>query len=673
MKHISRRQFLVGSTVTGLAMAYPQITRALSIPANVRTGTLEDVEHVVILMQENRSFDHYFGTMQGVRGFSDPYPAPVKSVDGVAENDVFTQHNTSQPGPKHIAPFPLNARRHFEHMRVEGTPHSWPDAQLAWDNGRLDHWPDAKQLHSMGYFEQQDIPFQFALANAFTVCDAYHCSFQGGTNPNRLFLWSGTNDGLAKNGGPAIGNSHDNLPEKGGAADDYTWTTYPERLQAAGIDWMIYQDMEDNFTDNPLVGFKAYRDAAALRPDANDELRKRALSTRTLAQLKQDVLNDKLPAVSYIIATAAGSEHPGPSSPAQGAAYTADVLDALTANPQVWAKTVLFIMFDENDGFFDHVPPPAPPSVDPQKPDSFAGHSQISTLGEYHLHTSLADQKQEREALKARPYGLGPRVPAYVVSPWSRGSKVCSEVLDHTSVIRFLELRFGVAEPNISAWRRAVCGDFLSAFNFADPNNAQFPMLPEPYQDAVRAATYTERTLPPVPEHPLPVKQHIGQKKKCPSLYNLEVTEKSDEQQRLSKIELHNRGSRALVVHIYDRLNLDAIPKRYTLAGNNKLDAEWLRHDGRFDIQLMGPEGFHRRIKGETGNGQIKLERQRNSLELSTTINGLYYYVGQSDKLIPLPSNSVVTIKPDENKCYDITVLNQEKSVMRQFAGRLPS
>ena len=83
-------------------------------------------------------------------------------------------------------------------------------------------------------------------------------------------------------------------------------------------------------------------------------------------------MNGSLPQVSWIVATAEGSEHPGPSSPAQGADYTSKVLDALTANPDVWSKTVLIINFDENDGFFDHVPPPAAPSyatwdADPSK------------------------------------------------------------------------------------------------------------------------------------------------------------------------------------------------------------------------------------------------------------------------------------------------------------------
>lgn len=673
MKNLTRRQFLVGSTLSGLALSYPQIVKALSIPAAVKAGSIQDVEHVVIFMQENRSFDHYFGTMPGVRGFSDPYPVPLQPIAGLTERDVFTQLNTTQEGPELVSPFPLNTRKDFASMRIEGTPHSWPDAQYAWDNGKMDRWPDAKQLHSMGFYQQADIPFQYALANAFTICDAYHCSMQAGTNPNRLFLWSGTNDGLALKGGPAIGNSHDNLPENGGAPDDYDWLTYPERLQEAGVSWMIYQDMADNFTDNPLVGFKAYREAARSNDETN-ELKKRALTTRTLQQLKQDVVSNNLPSVSYIIATAAGSEHPGPSSPAQGAAYTADVLDALTANPEVWSKTVLFIMFDENDGFFDHMPPPAPPSVDPKQPGQFLGHSQIPTLGEYHLYQSDADLKQEREELVGRPYGLGPRVPAYVISPWSRGGKVCSEVLDHTSVIRFLELRFGVAEPNISPWRRAVCGDFMSAFNFIDPNHSVIPDLPMPYDDAQRAAILPGRSIPPIPSQPQKPAQFSGQKIRTAALYEIEVEEVGFHGQAAVQFEIRNKGNRAFVIHVYDRLALDSPPKRFTMAAHNQLLVEWPLHDAGFDLQLMGPEGFHRRLKGKIGSiAAIKLELQRNYLLLSTKISGLFYCLGQSEVAKSLLPGVIKKINVDEHGAYDITVFSGDHSMLRQYAGRLKS
>jgi phospholipase C len=347
---LDRRRLLLAG---GAAALPPAIARAMAIDARVRTGTIRDVEHVVVLMQENRGFDHYFGAMAGVRGFADRFPIPLEGG-----RTVWLQGGAGGPGRSpYVAPFPLETDRTFAHMRVEGTPHNWTDAQAAWDNGRMDRWPAAKGEHAMAYYRAEDIPFQYALAEAFTVCDAYHCSMQVGTNSNRLFLFTGSNDPLGRGGGPSLDNSYDSLPSKGGPKDAYSWTTYPERLTAAGVSWRVYQDMADNFGDNPLEGFRAYRDSLAGAPGSDPRLARDALTTYTLDRLRADVMADALPQVAHIIAPAKASEHPGPSSPAQGADYTARVLDALTANPEVWSRTVLFLMFDENDGYFDHVPP----------------------------------------------------------------------------------------------------------------------------------------------------------------------------------------------------------------------------------------------------------------------------------------------------------------------------
>jgi phospholipase C len=509
----NRREFLRAAASAGAGIGVmlfpPAIQRALAIGPNRCTNTLEDVEHVVILMQENRSFDHYFGTLRGVRGFGDRFPIPVPDSGGIVNKTVWYQAGDPATGPGVMAPFHLNTEQMFEVMRVEGTPHLWPDAQHAWADGKLNEWPRFKQTHSMGYFKASDIPFQFALAEAFTICDAYHCSFQGGTNPNRLFLWTGTNGSLDAQGpGPAIDNRYDNVeydPEGG-----YTWLTYCERLQAAGVSWQIYQDMADNFTDNPVAGFRTFRDAYAGLPGSLDALRRRGLATRDLDLLEQDVLAGTLPAVSWVVATAEGSEHPGPSSPAQGADYTARVLDALTQNPEVWSKTVLIVNFDENDGFFDHVPPPAAPSYADDDNAVLAGDSTVDTTGEYHLYLA-ADVDAEGDSLQFQPYGLGPRVPLYVISPWSKGGWVNSEVFDHTSVIRFLERRFGVIEPNISAWRRAVCGDLTSAFDFSDVDGGELVTeLPETAVLADRARALPGRTTPPTPALPELPEQAIG-------------------------------------------------------------------------------------------------------------------------------------------------------------------
>jgi phospholipase C len=582
MTQIDRRRLLaLGAASLALPAA---IQRAWAIEAKSVTGTIQDVEHVVILMQENRSFDHYFGTMNGVRGFGDRFPIPLSGG-----RTVWAQGHTKSAPPA-IAPFPLNTQQTFAHMRMEGTPHSWADAQYAWDHGRMTNWPDQKHPHAMGHYEQADIPFQWALANAFTICDAYHCSFTGGTNTNRLFLWTGTNDGAGTRGGPSISNSHDTLPDKQPEAKTpYTWTTYPERLEAAGISWKIYEDMADNFGDNPLVGFKAFR--ASLAGTGNPALAAKGLATQHLDVLLSDVKAGTLPQVSWVISPAADSEHPGPSSPAQGADYIARVLDALTANPELWAKTVLLINFDENDGFFDHVPPPAPPSKDAD--GRMLGGSTVDTAGEYHTVRAESEKKSERDDLMGRPYGLGPRVPLYVVSPFSRGGFVNSEVFDHTSVIRFLEKRFGVMEPNISAWRRAVCGDLTSCFDFRTPN-AAVAVLPETLETAQRAATLAKRTTPPTPGDVVPPVQAMGVRRARALPYALDVALVAG---ITVKLEFVNRGSSGAVFHVYDLKRPDDPPRRYTVEARKTLASEWPA--GAYDLFVLGPNGFHRRYRGE--------------------------------------------------------------------------
>jgi phospholipase C len=574
---------------------HPAIARALDIPAKVRTGTIKDVEHVVILTQENRSFDHYFGALNGVRGFGDRFPIPVADTETRKGKSVWIQPNEKSGDPALIAPFALNTKQTFAHMRVEGTPHTVPDAQDAWDQGRMADWPRAKHNHSMGYFTREDMPFQYALAEAFTLCDAYHCAMHAGTNPNRVFIWTGTNDPLAKGNGPVLTNEYDNLKDDGEGHGGYSWVTYSERLQAAGISWQVYQDMKNNFTDNPLAGFRLYREADKATSGPLVDIANRSVRTRHLDKLREDVLADKLPAVSWIVGPDYGSEHPGPSSPAQGADYTAEVLAALTANPDVWSKTVFLINFDENDGFFDHAPPPAVPSCDPADPSKLLGASNVDTTGEYHVANRL-------EKYKNRPYGLGPRVPLYVISPWSKGGFVSSELFDHTSCIRFLEARFGIMEPNISPWRRAVCGDLTSCFDFRTPNDqAFFEHLPKTKALAEQAKALGGRTRPPVPATiTLPV-QEKGTRPKRPTPYSYEIgLEKCAE--GLAVTMANTDKARAQVFHLYDLKNLNALPRRYTIAANSIISEIFTGGpDERFDLQLFGPDGAFAHFRGRFG------------------------------------------------------------------------
>jgi len=430
---LTRRRLLAGATAlsgvaAGAAVLPASLRQALAATLEAPPGgSLRDIEHIVILMQENRSFDHYFGTMPGVRGFADP--AAIRLPGGAP---VFRQ-----PFPGHaqgyLAPFHLDTRT-TSAQATPGTDHSWPTQHLAWNNGKMDQWVPAKGPFTMGYFTQADIPFQWALAQAFTLCDHYFCSVLGPTNPNRLYMWTGMVDPGGTGGGPVT----DNIPAWNNVT--LSWTTYPERLQRAGVSWQVYQE-EDNYDDNALAWFKQI---AGARPDS--ELWQRGMRKRPAGWFEADARAGRLPQVSWLVAPTAQSEHPD-YFPAAGAEYVASKLDAIASNEDLWHKTLFILTYDENDGLFDHVPPPVAPR---------------GTRGEY---------------VRGEPIGLGFRVPAVVVSPWSAGGRVCSDVLDHTSLIRIIERRFGVPEPNISAFRRRTCGDFTSALRFSGPA-AGYPQSP---------------------------------------------------------------------------------------------------------------------------------------------------------------------------------------------------
>jgi phospholipase C len=419
---LDRRHFLAGAAIltgaacgSGLLPSSLRAALAASQPGGHR-GQLADLQHIVILMQENRSFDHYYGTMPGVRGFADP--AAIRLPDG---RPVWYQPDPSHPDG-YLLPFHYDTQT-TSSQATPGTDHSWRTQHDAWAGGKMDGWVAAKGPFTMGHYTAADIPFHWALASAFTLCDNYHCSVLGPTDPNRLHLWTGTIDAGGRAGGPVTTDA----PTFSGQR--LSWTTYPERLERAGVSWQVYQE-EDNFDNNPLAWFTQY-----LRAPRSSPLYQRGLAARPAGSFEADARAGRLPRVSWLVAPTAQSEHPR-YLPAAGAEYIAQKLDAIASNPRVWAKTAFILTYDENDGLFDHVPPPVPPP---------------GTPGEF---------------VRGEPAGLGFRVPTTIVSPWTAGGLVCSDVFDHTSVLRLIETRFGVREPSITAWRRRTCGDLTSAFRF---------------------------------------------------------------------------------------------------------------------------------------------------------------------------------------------------------------
>ena len=472
---MTRRRLLKGAGQLAAAAAAstlmpPNVQRALAQPA-AKAGSLGDIKHVVILMQENRSFDHYFGTMAGVRGFDDPNA--LKLPNG---RSVFYQPDTENP-KGYMLPFHLDTRASSA-QKIPSTSHAWAVQHQAWNGGSMDQWLPAHRKadgvhgpYCMGYYTREDIPFQFALADAFTICDAYHSSILGPTWPNRMYLMTGTIDPDGAGGGPILSNR----APKGG----YTWKTYPERLEEAGVSWKVYQQ-KDNYGCNMLENFSAFQQA-----EKDSPLYSRGMVRGDEGQFEYDAINDKLPTVSWIIPPGFQSEHPD-YMPADGAAFVASKIDAIAANPEVWAKTLFILNYDENDGIFDHVAPPAPPE------------------GTAH------------EFVNGLPIGGGFRVPCLLISPWTAGGWVCSEAFDHTSVLRFLEHFTGVKETNISDWRRSTFGDMTSALRFKDAKKTA-PALPDTSR-MLSLAKYSSANLPkPVfPEEQQLPKQEKGQRKRTP-------------------------------------------------------------------------------------------------------------------------------------------------------------
>jgi phospholipase C len=299
----------------------------------------------------------------------------------------------------------------------------------------------------MGYYKRSDLSFYYALADAFTICDHYHCSVIGPTDSNRLYSMSAWLDPAGTQGGPILSTSSTRVERFG----TLSWTTMPEQLQAAGISWKVYGNPDGNFGDNVLPYFKQYQ--------TNPVLATNALGPTYPGTFQADVAAGALPQVSWVLASLIDSEHP-PAPTEYGEVVAADILNTLVSNPAVWSKTALFITHDENGGFFDHVPPPTAPA---------------GTAGEYLTASPLPTDA----AGVAGPIGLGFRVPLLVVSPFARGGFVCHDQFDHTSLLRFLETRFGAEVPNLSAWRRGAVGDLTSAFNFVKVDSS-VPPLPQP-------------------------------------------------------------------------------------------------------------------------------------------------------------------------------------------------
>jgi phospholipase C len=723
----TRRDFFrqAAAFTSGTLIASIERASAIDPPAS---SSFLDAEHVVILMQENRSFDHAFGMLRGVRGFNDP-----RAVTLPDQKPVWLQTNAAG---ETYAPFRLD----FKDTRATwlgSLPHSWADQTDARNHGNHDGWLEAKSSKrpdcagmplTMGYYDREDLPFYYAFADAFTICDQHFCSSLTGTTPNRLHLWTGTV--REKPDAASVPNVRNSEVDYGASA---RWKTFPERLEEAGVSWRVYQNEVSvdsglegegdawlaNFTDNPLEWFDQYhvgfrkthleyveRMAASLPPEieklraqggpqkelaAKEKLlqyvtseraqwtpealaqiseRERNLHEKAFAtnedhpdyrklstlryhdggveremavpkadplhQFRKDVDNGKLPTVSWLVASERFSDHPG--SPWYGAWYVAETLNILTKNPAVWGKTIFILTYDENDGYFDHVPPFVAP--EPGNPQSGKTSSGIDASLEY---LPLEQDLKRHPGPEARggPVGLGYRVPLIVASPWSRGGYVCSQVFDHTSVLQLLERllsrRSGkeIQETNISTWRRTVCGDLTSVFRpfhggsaavrfpardafFEQVHRAQFTRMPSGYRKLTPedAAQFADHKL----EVAWMPKQEPGVRPSMALPYELAVSGALNagatrfEMVLEARNEAFGKAAAGAPFHVYTPGKFGEPAKlrtrAYAVAAGDRVSDSWELEgfeSRAYHIRVCGPNGFLREFAGNAEDPRLEI------------------------------------------------------------------
>lgn len=359
------------------AGAWPAETLGRDVPV----GEAIPIDHVLVLMQENRSFDHYFGKLREA-GHAEVAAPP---------------EGWSNPGPDGGAvPY-----HHDTAFCVEDPTHSWSNSLAQYNNGAMDGFVRTNEPHgerAMAYLDGSDLPFYYGLARTFAVGDHYFSSVLGPTWPNRLYLMAGTSFGLTVNGlvsQDTRANPVDNLFR---------------RLDAARVPWRNYAG------GGRMVAFFPYYGLTRLETRAH---------FRDLADLRRDLASGDLPPVSFIEPSYIGNggertdEHP-PATPQAGEAFVEGIVRALMASP-AWPRTALFFMYDEHGGFADHLAPPTACAPDEFPPVNPRGERVPGSF--------------ER---------LGVRVPFIVVSPYARRGFVSHRVYDHSSVTRFIAARFGL-------------------------------------------------------------------------------------------------------------------------------------------------------------------------------------------------------------------------------------
>lgn len=810
MSKETRRDFIkktaLLSGIAGLSTILPEsIQRAFAI--NPAAGsTYLDAEHIVMLMLENRSFDHCFGTLKGVRGFDDP-----RAITLANGNPVWLQ--TNQAGHTY-APFRLNIYD-TKSTWMGALPHSRHDQVDAYNGAKYDRWLDIKKSSNkkyadmpltLGYYNRDDLPFNYAMADAFTICDQNFCSAMTSTHPNRLYFWTGTiRDPRDPNSKAFIRNPDLKTGEQ-------TWKTFPERLEENGVSWRVYQNdlgtgggFQDeerawvsNYNCNPLEFFPRYNvkffdrnirslqkqietlpieidvleknvflydihtenyrkiiEAISIKKkilsDAKKEIEKFAAENfNTLTQkeknlyfkafstnkkdpdfrklttvsygegkdaksfnvpkgdlfyeFRKDVNAGNLPTVSWMVAPHYFSDHP--SKPMYGPWYISEILDILTKNEEVWKKTIFIVTYDENDGYFDHIPPYTSPDLN--KTNSGKCSKNIDPQAEFiHREHELAMGISERGS-RGAPIGLGYRVPLLIASPWSRGGKVCSQIFDHTSSLLFLEhflnqkFRLKIKDENISEWRRTVCGDLTAAFDpYHGSEEDRITFLErDPFIGKIRNANdkpvptgykrFTETEIEEAKRRPrqsaLLAKQEEGSSISSALPYELYVNGSLSGDRKRFEInmcagknifESRSAGSPFSIYAPggfkkegggYEEMR----NWQYAVAAGDRLEDEWAIDDfetGQYHLIVYGPNGFYREFDGNQDDPAVAIEcvyekDTSNPKKLTGNIQLLFQNIKSKDLIISIQDKAygTPTIKKKVSGIDNQVVINLHKS-----------
>jgi phospholipase C len=817
----SRRDFIKKAALLSGGAAFinnlpPVIQKALAIDPALGS-TFYDAEHIVLLMQENRSFDHEFGMLQGVRGFNDP-----RAIDLPNKNKVWLQSNKEG---ETYAPFHLDIKE-TKIAWMGSTPHNWTDQTDARNEGKYDKWLDVKKPYKMtyahmpltiGYCKREDFPFYYSLADAFTVCDQSFCSVIAGTHPNRYYWMTGT-------------NREKNVPE--GVAHLWNianydkptlnWKTFPERLEENGVPWKIYQNETtmgfglkgeasswlSNFGTNVIEYFEQYQIRLSLGaitnlvekknylleliaaapkenmtpeeqkkieavkklllkteedekkytmavhqelPDFTKNINAKAFTTNSgdpdyhnltsfeydekgterelnipkgdiFHQFRKDVNEGTLPTVSWLMTPANFSDHPG--SPWFGSWFVNEAIEILTKNPEVWKKTIFIMTYDENDGYFDHVPPFVPPH--PFKEHAGKVSEGLDPKLDYASKTQQTNPSMKETNFREAQIGLGYRVPMVIVSPWTRGGFVCSEIFDHTSSLQFLEtflekkLGKKITEENITPWRRTVCGDLTSAFRPYHGEKINQPEFLEkaPFLQKIYSAKFKEepdnyRKLSPEEieqinnnhlQSPYFPQQEKGIRSSCALPYELYVNGSFTKDKFSISFNAANKrfGQKALgspfTVYTISPFKGELMRTwDYTAKAGDTLTDEWLLKDfadEKYHLRVYGPNGFFREFLGDHQDPKLTItcsyeQSMKNPLKLSGNV--IVTVTNLSDKIreikitdqsyktknntLKVPAKGRASMVLDLKKNYNWYDFNlkiaDNSSFMQRFSGRV--